>query len=390
MTETFTIASDDPTAQQHSALLAQQICQLIDSSNGWISFADYMQQCLYSPGLGYYSAGSHKLGQGGDFTTAPETSPLFGAAIANHLADLHKQMPDYAILEFGAGTGRLAQSVLQQLAELDALPSRYYLLEPSADLQERQQSLLNQLPTALRDRLCWVSEIPDNFEGVMLANEVCDAMPVHLLDFSDDGVQEVGVSHEQQHFVWKTQPISSSRLQHKAEQIRAQIGNGPYRTEVCLFASDWLETLAQKLSRGLILLIDYGYSFEEYYRPDRKQGSLRCYYQHQAHDNPLILPGLQDLTAHVNFTGLAETAMHSGLEVCAYQEQSDFLLAADITTLAAKLQQQLDALDWLQHSAALKQLLLPGAMGHQFKVLSLCRDIDTLPRLKHNDRRYQL
>jgi SAM-dependent MidA family methyltransferase len=390
MTEPFTIASDDTLAQQHSAVLTQEICHLIDSGKGWISFADYMQQCLYAPALGYYSAGSHKLGQGGDFTTAPETSPLFGAAIANHLADVHTQMPDYALLEFGAGSGMLAQSVLQQLAELDALPSRFYLLEPSADLQERQQGLLNQLPTALRDRLCWVSEIPDNFEGVMLANEVCDAMPVHLLEFSEDGVQEIGVSHDQQDFVWQSRPTSSFRLQHKAEQIRAQIGPGPYRTEVCLFANDWLETLAQKLSRGLILLIDYGYSFEEYYRVDRKQGSLRCYYQHQAHDNPLILPGLQDITAHVNFTALAEAAVSSGLEVCAYQEQSDFLLAAEITSLATKLQQQLDTADWLQHSAALKQLLLPGAMGHQFKVLSLCRDIDALPRLKHNDRRYQL
>lgn len=390
MTEMFTIASDDPTAQQHSARLTQQIRASITANQGWISFADYMQQCLYTPGLGYYSAGSHKLGQGGDFTTAPETSPLFGAAIASHLADLHKQMPDYSILEFGAGSGLLAQSILQQLAELDALPSQYFILEPSADLQERQQTLLKQLPSALTERLYWIEDIPDNFEGVMLANEVCDAMPVHLLDFSDDGVQEVGVSHNQQDFVWKTRPISSPQLQHKAEQIQAQIATGPYRTEVCPFASDWLETLAQKLSRGLILLIDYGYSFEEYYRPDRKQGSLRCYYQHQAHDNPLILPGLQDLTAHVNFTALAESALSSGLEVYAYQEQSDFLLAADITTLAAKLQQQLDAADWLQHSAALKQLLLPGAMGHQFKVLSLCRDIDTLSRLKHNDRRYQL
>lgn len=390
MTEMLTIAPDDPTAQQHSAELAKQIRASIAANQGWINFADYMQQCLYTPGLGYYSAGSHKLGRGGDFTTAPETSPLFGAAIANHLADVHQQIPDYAILEFGAGTGRLAESILQRLAKLNALPSRYFILEPSADLQQRQQALLNQLPTTLSQRLCWVEDIPDKFEGVMLANEVCDAMPVHLLDFSDGGVKEVGVSSDQQNFIWQTRPLSSARLEQKAEQIQSQLGELPYRTEVCLFAADWLENLAQNLSRGLILLIDYGYSFEEYYRPERRQGSLRCYYRQQAHDNPLILPGLQDITAHVNFTALAETALDAGLEVNSFQEQANFLLAGDITSLAATLQQNLSEADWLQQSSALKQLLLPDAMGHQFKVLSLSREIDNLPRLKLNDRRYQL
>ncbi len=390
MTEMFTIAPDDLTAQQHSEQLAQQIRESIVANQGWISFADYMQQCLYTPGLGYYSAGSHKLGWGGDFTTAPETSPLFGAAIATHLTDVHKQIPDYNILEFGAGSGRLAESIVQRLTELDALPSRYFILEPSADLQQRQQELLNQLPSALSQRIYWVEDIPENFEGVMLANEVCDAMPVHLLNFTEDGVGEVGVSLDQQNFIWQTESLSSSRLEQKAEQIQSQLDDLPYRTEVCLFAADWLHSLAHKLSRGLILLIDYGYSFEEHYRADRTQGSLRCYYQHQAHDNPLILPGLQDITAHVEFTSLAETAFNSGLQICGFQEQADFLLAGDITMLAAGLQHNLNEADWLQQSNALKQLLLPGAMGHQFKVLSLCRDMHTLPRLKLNDRRYQL
>lgn len=390
MTEIFTIASDDPTAQQHSAVLAQQIRQLIETRQGWISFADYMQQCLYAPGLGYYSAGSQKLGQGGDFTTAPETSPLYGAAIASHLADVHTLIPGYAILEFGAGTGRLAESILQQLAELDALPTRYLILEPSAELQQRQQALLQQLPTELAERVCWVSDIPDDFDGVMLANEVCDAMPVHLLDFSDVQVKEIGVSLEKQEFVWQARPLSESPLKQKAKQIQAQIADGPYHTEVCLFAGDWLESLAHKLRRGLILVIDYGYCFDEYYRADRRHGSLRCYYRHQAHDNPLVLQGIQDITAHVDFTALAETALSNGLEVCGFQEQTDFLLAANITAMAAKLQQHVDEAEWLQHSTALKQLLLPGAMGHQFKVLSLSRDLDPLPKLKHNDRRYQL
>jgi len=390
MTEMFTIAADDPTAQQHSAQLMQQIRASINANQGWISFADYMQQCLYAPGLGYYSAGSHKLGRGGDFTTSPELSPLFGSTIAIHLADVQQQIPDYSILEFGAGSGRLAESLLKRLAELDALPSRYYILETSADLRQRQQLLLGTLPTALTERLCWVSDIPDSFDGVMLANEVCDAMPVNLLDFSNADVKELGVSADQDDFLWQAQPLSSTRLIKKAEQIRSQIGEQPYRTEVCLFATDWLETLAQKLSRGLILLIDYGYSFAEYYRADRRQGTLRCFYRHQAHDNPLIQPGLQDITAHVDFTSLAETALNAGLDVSSFQEQADFLLAGDITTAAASLQNALNEAEWIQHSTALKHLLLPGAMGHQFKVLSLSRDLDALPRLRLNDRRYQL
>lgn len=385
-----TLAAPDRAAQQHSDKLKQQITDAISEQGGWISFADYMQHCLYQPGLGYYSAGSYKLGQGGDFTTAPETSSLFGRALATHIADAGAQLADYEVLEFGAGSGRLAVAVLEQLARLKCLPQRYLILETSADLQQRQQQLIARENPALASRVEWLSTMPERFTGVILANEVADAMPVHLLAFTENNVSEQGVSVEHDKFIWQSRPVQSARLQQKASQIRACIGKQPYLTELNLAAEDWLKTLADSLQQGAVFIIDYGYAMEEYYRPDRRQGTLRCYYRQQAHDNPLLLPGLQDMTAHVNFTALADCAHAAGLDVDGFHEQADFLLAGDITQLSAELEQQSETLNWLKHSSDLKQLLLPGAMGHQFKILTLSRDMGVFPRLQAADRRYQL
>lgn len=390
MTDSVTIAVDDPLAQEYSDQLKRQIVARIEAQGGWLSFADYMNACLYTPGLGYYSAGSHKLGAGGDFTTAPEISPLFGRALAVHIADVGRQLGEYEVLEFGAGSGKLAVAILQQLALLKALPEHFLILEASADLQQRQKELIEDQLPALTERVVWLSEPPTDFKGIMLANEVCDAMPVHLVAYSEDEVMEQGVSLSADGFAWQSKKIEDRRLLTKAVKIRQQIGEQTYQTEVNLLADDWLQSLADSLSQGAIFIIDYGYPFAEYYRPERRQGTLRCYYRQQAHDNPLMLPGLQDITAHVNFTALAEQALTSGLDVAGFHEQSDFLLAGDITMLAAELEQQLDAANWLQHSSALKQLLMPGAMGHQFKVLTLSRDLEVLPRLQMQDRRYQL
>lgn len=390
MTNDLTIAADDPLAQQHSDRLRQQIMAAIKAQGGWISFADYMRFCLYQPGLGYYSAGSFKLGQGGDFTTAPETSCLFGRAVASHIADVGRQLDTFELLEFGAGSGRLAVDILQQLSLLDCLPQRYLILETSADLQQRQQNLIKTSLPELAEKVEWLSSIPENFTGVVLANEVCDAMPVKLLSFSETRVTEQGVGLNEDGFEWQARPLDNDRLNARAEQIRRKIGARDYLTEVNLSAGDWLETVADSLQQGAVFIIDYGYAFDEYYRPERSQGTLCCYYHQQAHDDPLILPGLQDITAHIDFTALAETAQAAGLDVAGFHEQADFLIGGEITRLAAELEQQSEPLDWLQHSSQLKQLLLPGAMGHQFKVLTLSRDIDLLPRLQGGDRRYQL
>ncbi|MCX4192394.1 class I SAM-dependent methyltransferase [Methylophaga sp. OBS1] len=390
MTDSITIAADDPQAQDYSDQLRQQIAARIKQQGGWLSFADYMHDCLYRPGLGYYSAGSHKLGAGGDFTTAPELTPLFGRAIAFHIADVGCQLGRFDVLEFGAGSGKLVIDVLLQLDTLNCLPDHYFILETSADLQQRQKAVVKTQIPALADRVVWLTDLPCDFQGVVLANEVCDAMPVHLLTFTEDNVEEQGISLSQDEFTWQSRAIDDPRLLEIATDIRQQIGDQVYRTEVNLFARDWLLSVADRLSQGAIFIIDYGYPFAEYYRPDRIQGTLRCYYRQQAHDDPFVLPGLQDITAHVDFTALAEQALSSGLDVAGFHEQSDFLLAGDITLLAAQLEQESNPVDWLQHSAALKQLLMPGAMGHQFKVLSLCRDLDLLPRLQRQDRRYQL
>lgn len=390
MTDFVTIAADDPQAQDYSDQLKRQIAARIEQQGGWLSFADYMHDCLYTPGLGYYSAGSHKLGAGGDFTTAPELTPLFGRALAVHIADISRQLDQFDVLEFGAGSGKLAVDILQQLMQLDALPAHYLILETSADLQQRQRELIEKQLPALADRVVWLSKMPSDFKGVMLANEVCDAMPVHLLEFSEEGFAEQGIGLDSDSFGWHNKAIEDPRLLNRAADIRKQIGNQHYQTEVNLFATDWLQSVAESLSQGAMFIIDYGYPFAEYYRPERTQGTLRCYHRQQAHDNPLVLPGLQDITAHIDFTALAEQALADGLDVAGFHEQSDFLLAGDITLLAAELEQQLAPLDWLNQSSALKQLLMPGAMGHQFKVLSLTRDLDLLARLQSQDRRYQL
>lgn len=349
-----------------------------------------MQRCLYQPGFGYYSAGSHKLGQGGDFTTAPEISPLFGYAVASQVHDALQQCTSKHILEFGAGSGQLAIAMLTQLESLNALPERYFILEISADLQARQQQLIEQQRPDLADRVEWIQTLPDAFNGVMLANEVCDAMPVHLLRLTTSGMFERGVSIENGNFIWQHKKLAHPRLIAFAERINKPSQAVDYLTEVNLNAIDWMQTAAASLQQGAIFIIDYGYPFNDYYAAERAQGTLRSYYRQQAIDDPLQLPGLQDISAHVDFTTLAETALEGGCHVAGFHEQGDFLVAGNITQIAAELEANSDALTWLQHSAALKQLLMPHVMGYQFKVLSLSKAIELLPRLQLQDRRYQL
>lgn len=377
-------------AQQHSDQLKALITAEIEQQGGFISFAGYMQRCLYQPGFGYYSAGSHKLGQGGDFTTAPEISPLFGYAVANQVHDALQQCTSKHILEFGAGRGQLAIAMLTQLESLNALPERYFILEISADLQARQQQLIEQQHPDLADRIEWIQTLPDAFNGVMLANEVCDAMPVHLLRLTTSGMFERGVSIENGNFIWQHKKLAHPRLIAFAERINKPSQAVDYLTEVNLNAIDWMQTAAASLQQGAIFIIDYGYPFNDYYAAQRAQGTLRSYYRQQAIDDPLQLPGLQDISAHVDFTTLAETALEGGCHVAGFHEQGDFLVAGNITQIAAELEAKSDSLTWLQHSAALKQLLMPHVMGYQFKVLSLSKAIELLPRLQSQDRRYQL
>lgn len=382
------LASVSPTAQNHSDQLLSVIVDAIKTAGGQITFADYMQRCLYQPGLGYYSAGSYKIGQGGDFTTAPEISPLFSHALAYHTAAVLTEVSQGDCLEFGAGSGRMAIEVLRQLDKLDALPTRYYIIEASADLREKQQQAINAQLSAKQNRVVWLDQLPASFKGVILANEVCDAMPVHSLLFDHNSVTEYSVTWNNEQLEWSLCPVSTTALQTRAASLFDSLVDSPFRCEINLYAEAWLSSVADTLQQGAMFLIDYGHVARDYFQPSRAAGSVRCHFQQLAHDDPLILPGLQDITAHVNFTALAEAALANDLEVSGFQRQTDFLVAGEIAHLAQTASD--DTFAQLQQAAALKRLLLPDQMGEIFKVLTLTKNLPLLPRLQQGDLRYQL
>lgn len=387
MKHTAKLPAPDPIAQQHSDKLLQLIFQTIEDHHGWLSFAEFMQMALYQPGLGYYSNGLSKIGEAGDFITAPEISPLFSKALGNHIADVLKQIPEADCLEFGAGSGQMAVDILLYLAEIDCLPKHYYIIEASAHLREVQHKKIDKELGYLKKIVIWLDQLPTEFNGVILANEVCDAMPVHRVQIEKNQLLEIGVGLSHGNLEWQTQAITNPQLKARCEKIQPQLERFPYQTEIALQAPAWVSTIANLLNQGAIYLIDYGYEAKDYFHPVRNQGMLRSHYRHQAHNNPLILVGLQDITAHVDFTALAEAAYTEGLQVDGYQKQSDFLLAGDILTLSQLL--STNSFEQMQQAAALKRLLLPEQMGELFKVLSLSKGV-TLPRSKTGDLRHRL
>lgn len=372
--------------QAHSDALQQQIKAHIEQQGGWISFADYMQQALYTPHLGYYSGGGNKFGVGGDFVTAPQISPLFAQAIANQLADVLANTGG-SILELGAGTGKLAQGLLQALASQQQLPTRYYILEVSANLRQRQQESLQAcLPADLYARLHWLEALPESFTGGVIGNEVLDAVPVQLAQWSAGTWLERGVAYDND-FVWRTRPLASTSL--LAHIDTSQLPED-YLTEINPAAQGLIASLAAMLQQGLILFPDYGFSAREYYHPQRNQGTLMCHFQHYAHDNPLIYPGLQDITAHVDFTAMAETALAHGLDCAGYTNQAQFLINCGILQLLQQINPE-DTGTYLPQVAAVQKLLSPAEMGELFKVLALSKNIPLpLRGFLQGDKRHQL
>lgn len=371
--------------QAHSDTLHRLIKEHIEQQGGWISFADYMQQVLYTPHLGYYSGGGNKFGVGGDFVTAPHISPLFAQAMANQLAPVLAETGG-AILELGAGTGRLAQGLLQALHARQQLP-HYYILEVSANLRIRQQqNLQKDLPTELYTRVQWLETLPDRFTGVVVGNEVLDAIPVQLVQWHGGNWLERGVGYENG-FIWQTRSLQNSAC--VAHIDSSQLSEG-YLTEVNPAAQALVASLADRLQQGLILLPDYGFSAQEYYHPQRHQGTLMCHYQHYAHDNPFIYPSLQDITAHVDFTAMAETALAHGLDCAGYTNQAQFLINCGILQLLQQINPE-DSVHYLPQVAAVQKLLSPAEMGELFKVLALSKGI-SLPLLgfMQGDKRHQL
>lgn len=356
-----------------------------------LPFEAYMQDVLYAPGLGYYSAGSHKIGAVGDFTTAPQVSALFGQTIAQAIAPYFANHPHASLLELGPGSGQLALDIALALAAVDAFPAQYYLLEVSADLRQRQRALLQQhLPEAYVQRCVWLETLPTAVEGIILANEVLDALAVHVFKITDRGPQEAAVSIDPQGqwqttFIEPRQPYLAQRL--AALQQRYDLALG-YQSELNLRQEALLTSLNDCLQQGLMVFIDYGFDGATYYHPDRHQGTLCCHYRHHVHDDPYYLPGLQDITAHVDFTALATHALHLGLSLGWYGSQAEFLLAHGILTLA---QTATDRALQLKHSQALQTLLMPHEMGELFKVMVFCKNrSNPFESIAHLDKRHTL
>jgi SAM-dependent MidA family methyltransferase len=366
----------DATARALSAQLLERIKAEITAADGWIDFARYMELALYAPGLGYYSAGARKFGAGGDFITAPEVSSLFSRCVARTCATVLEQLGGGDVLEVGAGSGVMAADVLLELSTFGQLPDTYYILERSADLRERQQAHLAHVLPQLSARIRWLDEPPmQAWRGMVLANEVLDALPVQMFGWQDDRVTEFGVGWRDTGFIWVERPAApelGEQISAWAKQFEWQ---GEYRPEYNALSAPWLRSVAANLAAGAALFIDYGYARREYYHAERAQGTLLCHYRHRAHADPLCLPGLQDITAHVDFTRVAEAAESMGLRVDGFTTQAHFLLDTGIESLLAAAMTGTPASD-LRLAAQVKTLLLPGEMGERFKAMLLTRGLD--------------
>lgn len=352
-----------------------------------MDFARYMHLALYSPGRGYYTGGARKFGMAGDFVTAPEISPLFGQTLARQAAQVLQQTQG-RLLELGAGTGKLCAQLLLELQRLGILPAQYLILEVSAYLREvQQQTLLEMLPAELLSRVQWLDGLPENFKGLVLANEVLDALPVHIVQAGENGQQELGVTSEGEVFRWKAGEITSNGLKDKASALNLPAG---YKTEICLVAHGLLASLAGMLAEGVLLLIDYGFPRHEYYHAQRSQGTLMCHYRHYAHDDPFHYPGLQDITAHVDFTAVAEAGVASGLQLQGYCSQAQFLINCGITGLLQQVSPS-DAAVYAAVAAQAQKLLSPAEMGELFKVIALGKNFnEPLLGFVQGDKRHKL
>jgi len=352
------------------------IGEQIVKEGGAVDFERFMSLALYAPGLGYYVNGAQKFGVGGDFITAPELSPLFGQSLGNQIAELFQSVTQPFLLEFGAGSGALAVSVLERLEQLDCLPVRYQILELSAELQQRQRETISEALPHLLERVEWLSHIPSSpWCGVVIANEVLDAMPVQRVKKSDDSWQLQQVTYSDSSYQSKWMPLTDQRLLDHMSGLERRLGQFEvgYESEVNLHVDGWISALSQMINQGAVILVDYGYPESAFYHPERSAGTLICHYQHKAYDNPLARVGSQDITANVDFSAVAEAGVNHGFELAGFTTQAFFLMNNGIGDLLGD-----DPMSdsYIQKAQAMKQLTLPTEMGERFKVIALAKGLE--------------
>lgn len=375
-----------PSAEERelSGALVRRIQTEIETK-GALDFSRFMELALYAPGLGYYAAGRQKFGEAGDFITAPEISPLFARCVARPCAQTLASLAGGAILEAGGGSGALAADLLAELDALGALPAQYLILELSADLRARQAERVRSQVPHLAARVHWLDALPATFRGVVLANELLDAMPATRFTMTAGGPRRMGVGVHEGEFCW--QPLAlMPEMAPRFAPLALPVG---FTSEVGLHAEAWVRSVGDMLEQGLLLLIDYGFPRREFYHPERAQGTLMCHYRHHAHSDPLRLVGLQDITAHVDFTAIAEAGQDAGLSVLGYTSQAAFLLETGLAEFAGASNAE-DTRAHLALTTAVKKLTLPSEMGELFKVMALGRGIGQPAGFSLQDRRHRL
>ena len=376
----------DREALAISQELSTRIAAEIARHGGWLSFARYMEMALYEPGLGYYSNPGQVFGAAGDFVTAPELTPLFGATLARQVSPWLKD-PALAgsgqvVLEVGGGSGMLAAQLLNALDNVGHHEVRYLILELSAERREHQRQTLKSLAPGLMDRVGWLDTFPESFAGVVVANELLDAMPVQLFEWQADAeaeLQEMGVTWVDGRFAWAPRPADAV-LTETVAALRNRLGpegaqwHSPYRSEICPAQQAWMRTLADCMTAGVVMLLDYGFAEPEYYHPQRDQGTLMCHYRHRSHADPFLWPGLSDITAHVDFTALARAATAEGFSLVGYTSMAAFLLNAGLLDELADLPREPESF-WFAQAQAVQQLISEAEMGELFKVIAFEKNL---------------
>ncbi len=367
----------DNDAIEHSQKVCARIQKEIIEQQGSINFNQFMELALYEPGLGYYAAGSTKLGESGDFITAPELSSVYSFCLARQCQQVLNAIDQGKIFELGPGTGKMACDILQELERLNCLPNEYLLLETSADLRERQQDRVKKCVPHLEGIIHWLDTLPTNkINGIIIANEVLDAMPVHRIVVHGDFCEELYVGFEEGKFVWIKKPLNEKLTLETEKELKTLVNklSQGYTSEINTNIHALISSLAEFLQQGVMLLVDYGYPRQEYYHPQRINGTLLCHYRHRVHSDPFFYPGLQDITSSVNFTRVAEAAVDTGLDVRGYTTQAHFLISCGLDEIV-KQQESVCGIDSVKLSNQIKMLTMPGEMGERFKVIALTKNI---------------